>query len=66
MSLFPASKRAAKFLSAKISVVNQTFWIFDFFSPKEGMIYCEFVKQATSVISGSYNNISCAETNVLY
>lgn len=30
------------------------------------MIYCEFVKQATSVISGSYNNISCAETNVLY
>lgn len=62
MSLFPASKRVAEFLGAKISVENQTFWTFIWFLNKDRMSYCDSIKQATSVINGSYNNFSRVET----
>jgi len=64
MSPFPASKRAAKFLSAKISVGIQTFGLLVDLSTKDRIGYCKSVRQAMSVISGSCNNFSCVETHV--
>lgn len=69
MYILPASKSVTIFFwSAKISMGKKTFGIYIWFlSTKDRMNYCKSIKQATTVISGSYNNkLPSIETNGLY